>query len=115
MFPSPEVNLLETLASQDEKLIVVLSIFGGIEDEDNFERAKRVLQIYADSGVIKIYRFVEKEKHLVPDWEVRFVLTNKTNWLNLSQQTVYWVSLTDEGREVFLRDSKSFFDDFFNK
>ena len=115
MAPSPEVDLLETLASQDEKLIVVAGIFGGVENDDNFERVKRVLHIYADSGVVKIYRIAEKEKQLVPYWEVRFVLMDKTNWLNLDTSTVHWVSLTDKGREVFFKDSEGLFNNLFNR
>lgn len=113
--PSPEIDLLETLTAQDEKLIVASSIFGGIKDARNFERAKRVIQIHISSGVVQMHRAIGNAKQAVPDWEVRFVLADKTNWLNSTQEPLYWLSLTDKGREVFSEDSGSFFDRLFRK
>ena len=106
---SPEVDLLETLAAQNELLIVALRLFGGEKSESGFERARRVIQLHADSGVIQLRRVTAQGEQVVPNWEVRIVLADKENWLNITQEPIYWLSLAGKGDQLFLKDSEGFF------
>jgi hypothetical protein len=112
----PEIDLLEYLTGQDEPLTLILSLFGPPDDAKAQERARRVLTIYANEGLVEFLYEAEGEQRKLTPWQVRSVLEGwETALPNQPGGQQYLLRLTPKGYDAFVRDSAGFFDKLFSK
>lgn len=113
---SPEVDLLDVLAGEDQTLHAALKIFGAPDDPRVLSRARRVVAIYTKNRLVQLISHTSNGEHIAEDWQVRIILEDEANWLLDPEHTpAYCLRLTPKGYEAFVEDSKGFFETLFSK
>ena len=106
---SPELGLLEKLATSDLSLIAAITLFPRID------RAKKAVETCVRSQTVELVYKCEGAETVVQPWRLRFVLNDPDTWEAESQATVYHLRLTADGHERYTTDSQRFLEDLFQQ
>jgi hypothetical protein len=102
---SPELGLLERLATSDLSLTAAIELFPRID------RAKKAVEVCVRSQAVELICKSDGAETAVQPWRLRFVLNDPGTWE--SQASNYYLQLTAEARERFTTDGRAFVEDLF--
>ena len=105
---SPELDLLERLATSDLPLAAAVTLFPRID------RAKKVVEVCVRSQTVELVCKREGSEMVVQPWRLRFVLNDPGTWEHQPDgSTVYHLRLTADAQEQYAADSERFVRELF--
>jgi hypothetical protein len=106
--PSPELGLLERLATSDLPLAEAVTLFPRVD------RAKKMVEACVRSDAVELVCKRDGGEMVVQPWRLRFVLNDPGTWNGQSEEsTIYHLRLRADAHQRYAADREGFYQDLF--